>query len=85
MKQETLEEKLMDRLNEMAATVELAIKDWNVLVNVLNTPNQADTLLLAQFINEIQKQVNPQAVRGREALMAVKNSDGVPKEFEERN
>ena len=85
MKQETLEEKLMDRLNEMAATVELAIKDWNVLVNVLNTPNQADTLLLAQFINEIQKQVNPQAVRGREALMAVKNSDGVPREFEERN
>ena len=85
MKQETLEEKLMDRLNEMAATVELAIKDWNVLVNVLNTPNQADTLLLAQFINEIQKQVNPQAVRGREALMAVKNSDGVPKDLEERN
>ena len=85
MKQETLEEKLMDRLNEMAATVELAIKDWNVLVNVLNTPNQADTLLLAQFINEIQKQVNPQAVRGREALMAVKNADGVPKDLEERN
>ena len=85
MKEATADDKLMDRLNEMAATVELAIKDWNVLVNILNMPNQADTLLLAQFINELQKQVGPQAVKGREALMAVKNADGVPKEFEEKN
>lgn len=79
------EEQMMKQLNEFVATVELPIQDWNILVNVLNMPNQAQTVVLAKFIDIFQNQIGPQATKAREALESVKNADGVDKTLEEKN
>ena len=79
------EESIMKHLNEMVATVELSVQDWNVLVNVLNMPQQAQTIILAKLIDVLQSQIGPQVTKAREALEAVKNADGVDKELEEKN
>jgi hypothetical protein len=79
------EEAILKQLNEFVATVELSVNDWNVLVNVLNVPQQAQTIILARLIDVLQNQIGPQVAKAREALEAVKNADGVPKELEEKN
>jgi hypothetical protein len=79
------EEAIMKQLNEITATVELTVQDWNVLVNVLNAPQQVQTIVLARFIDVLQTQIGPQVAKAREALDAVKNADGVPIELEEKN
>ena len=79
------EEAILKQLNEFVATVELSVNDWNVLVNVLNTPNQAQTIILARLIDVLQNQIGPQVAKARESLEAVKNADGVDKSLEEKN
>ena len=79
------EEQALAKLNEFPATVELTVQDWNVLVNVLNAPQQVQTIVLARFIDILQTQIGPQVAKAREALDAVKNADGVPKDLEEKN
>jgi hypothetical protein len=79
------EEQILAKLNEFPATVELAVQDWNVLVNVLNAPQQVQTIVLARFIDVLQTQIGPQVAKAREALDAVKNADGVDKDLEEKN
>jgi hypothetical protein len=79
------EEQMMKHLNEMVATVELSINDWNILVNILNMPHQAQTIVLAKLIEILQNQIGPQVTKARESLEAVKNADGVPKDLEEKN
>lgn len=79
------EDSIMKHLNEMVATVELTVQDWNVLVNVLNMPSQAQTIILAKLIDVLQNQIGPQVTKAREALEAVKNADGVDKQLEEKN
>ena len=79
------EDAILKQLNEFVATVELSVNDWNVLVNVLNTPQQAQTIILARLIDVLQNQIGPQVAKARESLEAVKNSDGVAKDLEEKN
>ena len=79
------EDAFLKQLNEFVATVELSVQDWNVLVNVLNMPQQAQTVVLAKLIDVLQVQIGPQVATARESLEAVKNADGVPKELEEKN
>ena len=50
------EESIMKHLNEMVATVELSVQDWNVLVNVLNMPQQAQTIILKKYLQENLKE-----------------------------
>jgi hypothetical protein len=69
------EEAILKQLNEFVATVELSVNDWNVLVNVLNVPQQAQTIILARLIDVLQNQIGPQVAKAREALEAVKNAD----------
>lgn len=79
------EEQILKQLNEFPATVELTVQDWNVLVNVLNAPQQVQTIVLAKFIDVLQTQIGPQVAKAREALEAVKNADDVPVDLEEKN
>ena len=79
------EEAILKQLNEFVATVELSINDWNILVNVLNMPQQAQTIVLAKLIEVLQGQIGPQVAKARESLEAVKNADGVDKTLEEKN
>jgi len=79
------EEAILKQLNDFVATVELSVNDWNVLVNVLNAPHQAQTIILARLIDVLQNQIGPQVAKAREALEAVKNADGVDKTLEEKN
>jgi hypothetical protein len=79
------EEAILKQLNEFVAAVELSVNDWNVLVNVLNVPQQAQTIILARLIDVLQSQIGPQVAKARESLEAIKNADGVPKDLEEKN
>ena len=79
------EEDVMKHLAEMVATVELSVQDWNVFINVLNMPQQAQTVVLARLIDALQSQIGPQVTKARTALEAVKNADGVDKDLEAKN
>ena len=43
----------MEQLNTMTATLELTVQDWNVLINILNMPQQVQTIALARFIGNL--------------------------------
>jgi hypothetical protein len=79
------QEAIMKQLNEMTATMETSIQNWNTLLNILNAPHQVQTIALAQFIDLIQNQIGPQLEKAKASLEAVANADGVPKDLEERN
>ena len=68
------EESLMKHLNEMVATVELSVQDWNVLINVLNMPQQAQVVILARLIDALSSQIGPQVNKARETLEAVEKA-----------
>jgi len=60
-------------LDDMNITLNFPVKAVNILLNLLNLPQQAPTTLLSEFINAIQLQANPQiqeAQAGLEAALA---------------
>ena len=68
------DEAMMKHLNEMVASVEMTIQDWNVLINVLNMPQQAQVIILARLIDALSSQIGPQVTKAREALEAVEKA-----------
>jgi hypothetical protein len=80
-----MNDKIMEQVNEMTTTLELTVRDWNVLLNVLNAPQQVQTVVLARFIDTIQSQIGPQIEKAKATLESIANADGVPKDLEERN
>ena len=80
-----MKEKVEAALNDFAVTLEFSVQEVNALLNILNTPNQVPAITLVNFINMIQMQAAPQVEKAKAGLEAAFNSDGVPKEFEEKN
>jgi len=79
------EEQMIKRLGEMVATVELAVDEWNLVVNYLNMPSQMQTILAARLIDALSAQIGPQVTKAKTTLEAIKNADGVDKTLEEKN
>jgi hypothetical protein len=72
-------------IDDFVVTIELAVKEVNALLNILNTPTQVPATTLVAFINMIQQQAGPQVLKAQESLDTVLNADGVPKDLEEKN
>lgn len=72
-------------IDDFVVTLEFAVKEVNALLNILNTPHQVPATTLVAFINLIQQQAGPQVLKAQESLDAVLNTDGVPKDLEEKN
>jgi hypothetical protein len=66
-----MNQEVRNPLDDFNVTLEFAVRDINVLLNVLNTPNVAPTTTLAAFINTIQQQAGPQVKKAEESLAAV--------------
>jgi hypothetical protein len=58
-------------VDDFAITLELTVKEVNALLNILNTPNQVPATTLVAFINMIQQQAGPQALKAQQSLDAV--------------
>ena len=58
-------------VDDFAITLELTVKEVNALLNILNTPNQVPATTLVAFINMIQQQAGPQALKAQQSLAAV--------------
>jgi hypothetical protein len=58
-------------IDDFVITIELTVKEVNALLNILNTPNQVPATTLVAFINMIQQQAGPQALKAQESLDAV--------------
>ena len=67
----------MEQLNTMTATLELTVQDWNVLINILNMPQQVQTIALARFIDLIQGQIGPQVEKAKASLEAVAAAESI--------
>ena len=65
---------IMKNLNDMMATGELSVGDWNLLFNTLNMPSQAQTIVCAKLIEVLSEQIGPQVVKARESLEAVQKA-----------
>ena len=72
----TQEVNLLDDFN---VTLEFAVKEINMLLNVLNTPNVVPTTTFVAFIDKIQKQALPQIQQAQQALDAVAKAQDEPK------
>ena len=58
-------------VDDFVVTLELAVKEVNTLLNILNTPNQVPATTLVAFITLIQQQAGPQVLKAQESLAAV--------------
>ena len=65
------EEEKMKQLDEVAISVELPLKAWNMLLNACNMPAQTPTTVFADLIMAIQNQAAPQAEKAKKALDVV--------------
>jgi hypothetical protein len=65
------EEEKMKQLDEVAISIELPLKAWNILLNACNMPSQTPSMVFADLIMAIQKQAGPQAEKAKKALDVV--------------
>jgi hypothetical protein len=65
------ENKELPAVDDFVVTLEFSVKEVNALLNILNTPNQVPTTTFVAFINMIQQQAGPQALKAQESLDAV--------------
>lgn len=65
---------IMKNLNDMMATAELSVGDWNLLVNMLNMPSQAQSIVCAKLIEVLSLQIGPQVEKAKESLEAVQKA-----------
>ena len=61
-------DRVKEMLDEFSVTIELPVKRINELLNILNMPIQAPSMLLATYINEIQQQAGPQVQKAQASL-----------------
>ena len=73
-----MSEEVKNMLDDFVVTLEIAVREVNVLLNVLNIPNQAPTTTCAALINMIQQQAAPQVQKAQEGLEAVVKADNEP-------
>lgn len=66
-----MSDKVKEMLDDFVVTIELPIKDINVLLNCLNTPYQMPTTTAIYFINAIQNQAGLQVEKARKDLETV--------------
>jgi len=66
-----MSENVKEMLDDFVVTIELSIKDINVLLNCLNTPHQMPTTTAVYFINALQNQAGPQVEKARKDLETV--------------
>jgi hypothetical protein len=74
-----MSEKELPSVDDFAVTLELTVKEVNVLLNILNIPNQVPATTLVAFINLIQQQAGPQVLKAQESLAAVAKAQDEPK------
>jgi len=58
-------------LDDFVVQLEMPVREINVLLNILNMPNQVPSTTLVAFINLIQQQAAPQVKKAQEGLDAV--------------
>jgi len=66
-----MSENVKEMLDDFVVTIELSVKDINVLLNCLNTPHQMPTITAVYFINALQNQAGPQVEKARKDLETV--------------
>lgn len=66
-----MSEEIKKMLDDFVVTLEFPVRDVNVLLNILNTPNVTPTTTFAAFVNMIQQQALPQVKKAQEGLEAV--------------
>ena len=66
-------------LDDFNVTLEFEVREINMLLNVLNTPNVVPTTTFVAFIDKIQKQAGPQIQQAQQALEAVAKANDEPK------
>jgi len=67
----------VNSIDDFVITLEFTVKEVNTLLNILNLPNQVPATTLVAFINLIQHQAGPQAMKAQEGLdMVAKAQDG---------
>jgi hypothetical protein len=74
-----MSESTLPSVDDFAVTLELTVKEVNVLLNILNIPNQVPAMTLVAFINLIQQQAGPQVLKAQESLAAVAKAQDEPK------
>jgi hypothetical protein len=63
--------KEVNPLDDFVVNLEFSVKELNVLINILNTPNQVPTTTFVAFISKIQQLAEPQVKKAKESLEAV--------------
>ena len=61
-------------LDDFSVTLEMTVRDINILLNALNLPAQTPATTAIYFINNIQSQAGPQVEQAKRSLEAVEKA-----------
>jgi hypothetical protein len=61
-------------IDDFAVTIELTVKEINVLLNILNNPLHTNSVSLVTFIQLLQMQAGPQIEKAQASLKAVEEA-----------
>ncbi len=70
-----MSEKVKEMLDEFVVTLEMSVRDVNVLLNAINLPSQVPATTAIYFINLIQGQAGPQVEKAKGSLEAVEKAN----------
>lgn len=74
-----MNEKTREMVDAFSVTLELSVKDINILLNAINLPSQMPATTAAYFINEIQRQAKPQVDKVVASLEKVEEANKAEK------
>ena len=65
------------KIDDFSVTFEFTVDKLNAWLNAMNNPNQTQTIAWMWYINELQRQAEPQIAKAQAGLDAIKEkTDG---------
>lgn len=65
------------KIDDFSVALEFTVGQLNTLLNMLNNPSQGQTIAWMWYINELQRQAEPQIAKAQAGLDAIKEkTDG---------
>jgi hypothetical protein len=60
------------KIDDFSVALEFTVGQLNTLLNMLNNPSQGQTIAWMWYINELQRQAEPQIAKAQAGLDAIK-------------
>jgi hypothetical protein len=63
------------KIDDFSVQLEFTVAQLNTLLNIMNNPMQGQTIAWSWYMNELQRQAEPQIAKAQAALDAIKKTE----------